>query len=659
MYKCYINDTDAKSILLDCAAELTTKVDEFVEDNIYQVRLMLNTWGALLDDVDQRNSTTLFTGVLPIYGLIGTIKLASSIADELIGCQFMVTDEAVEVADLRGNVHAVAVDDFVRAMTHTEDPAVILQLLRFPKRFSPLCADRLEKESLKEFKQLQNLAFLRNRRNWDDYVIRSVALRCADLLRGYEPLMRNPDKVFAYGEYSNGNSTDASDKALCNKLFSWRGRVIAPSIQYPAINTITIAHIQSCDWHPEEFDYYWDFPYIDHLGYKLEYVFGAMVNAVPKNYKSARIIAKEDSTRNYAMSAIRKEMLRCVTLNCRDRAHQPIVLEDQSPNQLAAFLGSMDSSYATVDLSSASDTICVACARAILPTPVYRDIQAMRAQFVLEQTDNGLKASRNNIWLTSGCTVTFVSMSTILVAAADFACDLYRMAYPEAELKDPIVYGDDCCVDTRVYDTFNEVITRLGFKVNEAKSFGPGTLYRESCGVEYYDGIDLSTKYWPRQSLKDPSKKENLVRTYAAIVDLQHKFYDCMSCRATLTREATRLLKKMKCDLTFCLPVDSHAALWGDLPSPTPATDKSYLPGFERPCLEYHVVGSKPGRVPKDLHSNPRYLNYLMRKYTEYLCFGPELSDDPLMRMLGITQSRIHPGDFGGGSPSIIRVKDC
>lgn len=55
------------------------------------------------------------------------------------------------------------------------------------------------------------------------------------------------------------------------------------------------------------------------------------------------------------------------------------------------------------------------------------------------------------------------------------------------------VFGDDIIVPTECYDDLLHVLSLLGFKVNQDKSFfKPSDWFRESCGGEYCDGYDVT-----------------------------------------------------------------------------------------------------------------------------------------------------------------------
>jgi len=59
---------------------------------------------------------------------------------------------------------------------------------------------------------------------------------------------------------------------------------------------------------------------------------------------------------------------------------------------------------------------------------------------------------------------------------------------------DASVYGDDIVIPTDKYDLLVEVLQVCGFEVNVGKSYNTG-LFRESCGKDYFSGIDVRPTY--------------------------------------------------------------------------------------------------------------------------------------------------------------------
>jgi hypothetical protein len=56
------------------------------------------------------------------------------------------------------------------------------------------------------------------------------------------------------------------------------------------------------------------------------------------------------------------------------------------------------------------------------------------------------------------------------------------------------VYGDDIIVDSDKVDDLKRLLGFLGFSVNADKSFSAGP-FRESCGKDYYQGVDITPFY--------------------------------------------------------------------------------------------------------------------------------------------------------------------
>jgi hypothetical protein len=62
------------------------------------------------------------------------------------------------------------------------------------------------------------------------------------------------------------------------------------------------------------------------------------------------------------------------------------------------------------------------------------------------------------------------------------------------------VYGDDLVVPSEHYDSIVGRLAEAGFRPNSKKSFSSGP-FRESCGKQYYNGVDI-TPYYVRRPVK-------------------------------------------------------------------------------------------------------------------------------------------------------------
>jgi hypothetical protein len=97
---------------------------------------------------------------------------------------------------------------------------------------------------------------------------------------------------------------------------------------------------------------------------------------------------------------------------------------------------------------------------------------------------------------TAGHSLTFIFETIVYYAIAASACQILerfgcRYAYQVS------VYGDDVVLTSQAAPTAIEFYSMLGLKINTDKSFIDGP-YRESCGEEYYNGINTTSTYYPR-----------------------------------------------------------------------------------------------------------------------------------------------------------------
>lgn len=156
-------------------------------------------------------------------------------------------------------------------------------------------------------------------------------------------------------------------------------------------------------------------------------------------------------------------------------------LRDQERNRKLAREGSIDGSLATIDLSSASDTLSWEFVAFMLP-PEWFDLMSKLRTGTFTYSGTSYRLEK---FSSMGNGFTFELESAIFYALA-FACvsavggDVSRIG----------VFGDDIIVPTDAVDTLFEVFDRSGFWVNPQKSFWTGP-FRESCGADWLAGNDV------------------------------------------------------------------------------------------------------------------------------------------------------------------------
>lgn len=170
-------------------------------------------------------------------------------------------------------------------------------------------------------------------------------------------------------------------------------------------------------------------------------------------------------------------------------------------NRKLARIGSLDGSFGTIDLVSASDSIGLNLVMRDFPDGFLKSILKLSRSKKVVYPD-GSKDELHMI-STMGNGFTF-PLQTIIFASAVLA--VYQvMGLPTLinGLKQYSVFGDDIIVRESAYEFVIKMLNKLGFEVNVRKSFNYGK-FRESCGHDYMNGCDVRGVYI--KSLETPQE---------------------------------------------------------------------------------------------------------------------------------------------------------
>lgn len=368
-----------------------------------------------------------------------------------------------------------------------------LQLLRFLKRFSPEETDLLSRKTLDDFLEIERDLKMAEMESFTLNSLRNVILTearivCADLLSTYT--------ASSSGYFSDGAVADTSkDKA--SKFLAARKKDIS-------FNILPF-------WQP------------DHLNYS-KYDYTATYLDVNKSYKKRRSIAKEEAGRQYHMQAMRRDLERSTS--------HIFAFDDQSRNAIAAKQASITKNFATIDLSAASDRLSVIVASQILPTHIFNECMRLRSKYV---RINGNRRLLHKMF-TSGSALCFPIETICFYCIAQAAIRLQDSLSGDVSDNSHVVlqYGDDMVVSSYYAETVMQALSACNLVVNVEKTHWENDdPYRESCGSEYFDGVDISTKYFPRQSVSfDHSWLTPM--GYATVIDLQHRLFERDFCYSNL-----------------------------------------------------------------------------------------------------------------------------
>ena len=203
---------------------------------------------------------------------------------------------------------------------------------------------------------------------------------------------------------------------------------------------------------------------------------GSRITTVPKDARSDRVIAIEPLLNMFYQKGIGGLMRsRLKKSGCN--------LDDQSTNQRYALVGSCDNSLATIDLSSASDSISRGLVEFLLPPDWLMFMNATRSNKTIVSGEEFVYLQK---YSSMGNGFTFELESLIFLALCRAVCRSKENVVS--------VYGDDIIVDRELASSVIRLLDVCGFATNVEKTFIDGP-FRESCGKHYFRGHDVTPLY--------------------------------------------------------------------------------------------------------------------------------------------------------------------
>jgi len=262
------------------------------------------------------------------------------------------------------------------------------------------------------------------------------------------------------------------------------------------------------------------------------------VISVPKTQKTPRIIAAEPSCMQYAQQALASSIGEGIA---EDKILNGFLrLREQEFNQILAREGSLHGNLATLDLSEASDRLSNELVKLLLRPwqSLSGAVQACRSYRArVELGEKGTHVHNLAKFASMGSALTFpieaiVFLTLVFLGIERSIGRRLREADIVALTGKVAVYGDDIIVPVDHVGSVIHALESFGFKVNSSKSFWTGK-FRESCGKDYYAGLDVSyvklRQLWPG----DRQHVENVV----ALVSF---FNQCKDAHYTYTTDWLR-----------------------------------------------------------------------------------------------------------------------
>lgn len=284
------------------------------------------------------------------------------------------------------------------------------------------------------------------------------------------------------------------------------------------------------------------------LGGQSQYTFSnrlervSRVVFVPKSIDKLRTICMEPSTLQWYQQGFMHSILEEI----RDTPlRRRINLESQEYSRELCYEGSLDGKLSTIDLSNASDSVTFRHVvewfrRSSLLAPCVltrsRVVELPRGQRI-----------RSNKFAPMGSALCFPIECIVFAAIVECSIQECGGSVRDSQYR---VYGDDIIVETKYAPTVMRRLERNGFLVNTKKSFYTidTVNYRESCGAEFLNGVDVTPVRLPRNFARTFRDNGSVYRSSAAVaVTLCNSFYSKLpSVRRVLIKGLLALPKEQR-----------------------------------------------------------------------------------------------------------------
>lgn len=369
------------------------------------------------------------------------------------------------------------------------DQLACVQLLNsFYKKYNPSTGADADKKALDKFTESNRLC--------KDLVI-SPCSELENLLLGcwkqriWELFDDMPhldySSLFERGGFGNGMNRKSKDESIYQKLFS--SRLTASN---KVLSDIYLSKISSDPrWKSAEFcrQLFFGAPLLDQ----------GSLSFVPKTRDVSRTICTEPVLNTFFQKGL------CSVLEERLRAVYSLDFTIQpNLNRALARQGSISGSHATIDLTSASDSVSVRLMK-YFPRPFQLVLSTLRTPRAFVPGNKSVQ-----MWMVStmGNAFTFPLETAIFTCVVHAVYDSYSVRLPRID-RDVIrqgkhtdtwgVFGDDIVLPNYMFGRCITLLKLLGFRPNVDKSFCLGS-FRESCGVEFYQGLDVRGVFIKRLS---------------------------------------------------------------------------------------------------------------------------------------------------------------
>lgn len=234
----------------------------------------------------------------------------------------------------------------------------------------------------------------------------------------------------------------------------------------------------------------------------------------------------------------------------------------QDRHKRIAKLGSKHRHIVTADLKSASDSLTSTLVRKLLPRQWWNVLKLGRIPYIRFNS----VTYRTETFAGMGNGFTFPLQTLVFYSLCKAVGELLRVEGIYS------VYGDDLIYPSQIHKYLRDVLNDLGFILNHEKTF-KRTFFRESCGGDYYHGVDVrpvrpegqAENLTPVRFAMFLYKIRNGLRRKWELVELPmtYAFIDVLIVR---TIGCLHVVPPLFPDTAGIKSSSTSPVLWGDLP---------------------------------------------------------------------------------------------
>lgn len=211
----------------------------------------------------------------------------------------------------------------------------------------------------------------------------------------------------------------------------------------------------------------------------------------------------------------------------------------QTVHQRLAEQASLKLDLATIDLSSASDTVASELVKLVLPQNWYDLLDGLRCKYT--RIDKKWRKLEKFSAMGNGYTFELETLLfyTLGLTVAELLCSTPDVL---------TVYGDDIIIDQALAEPMVTALRFFGFIPNTKKTFIDGTPFRESCGGDYYRGVNVRGYYLENF----PCEPIDYVKLANGIRRMAHPDLDAFGDLDRYKRSWLRVLSRIPKDVSQC-----------------------------------------------------------------------------------------------------------